>query len=153
MESLSPGLLKNGKMNLCMSTGSRENKQNKVRTQLWNTLYIYNYYDSKLLSLFIQISDIFTIPNTWFRRIWTQRISACLLGLFSWKRSPPSSTFSKRKTQMSNVFCPMVASSISKQHSSSSKHVTMSTPRSTPMPSSSSKLLKLSKPRSASFSA
>ena len=40
MESLSPGLLKNGKMNLCMSTGSRENKQNKVRTQLWDTLYM-----------------------------------------------------------------------------------------------------------------
>ena len=35
----SPGLLKNGKMNLCMSMGSRENKQNKVRTQLWDTLY------------------------------------------------------------------------------------------------------------------
>ena len=29
------GPLKNGKMNLCMSTGSRENKQNEVRTQLW----------------------------------------------------------------------------------------------------------------------
>ena len=27
-------------MNLCMSTGSRENKQNKVRTQLWDTLYV-----------------------------------------------------------------------------------------------------------------
>ena len=27
MESLSPGLLKNGKLNLCMSTGSRENNQ------------------------------------------------------------------------------------------------------------------------------
>ena len=39
LESSSPGLLKNGKMNLCMSTGSRENKQNKVRTQLWDTLY------------------------------------------------------------------------------------------------------------------
>ena len=26
-------------MNLCMSMGSRENKQNKVRTQLWDTLY------------------------------------------------------------------------------------------------------------------
>ena len=39
MESSSPGLLKNGKMNLCMSMGSRENKQNKVRTQLWDTLY------------------------------------------------------------------------------------------------------------------
>ena len=40
MESSSPGLLKNGKMNLCMSMGSRENKQNKVRTQLWDTLYV-----------------------------------------------------------------------------------------------------------------
>ena len=39
MESTSPGLLKNGKMNVCTSTGSRENKQNKVRTQLWDTLY------------------------------------------------------------------------------------------------------------------
>ena len=36
---MSPVLLKNGKMNLCMSMGSRENKQNKVRTQLWDTLY------------------------------------------------------------------------------------------------------------------
>ena len=40
LESTSPGLLKNGKMNVCTSTGSRENKQNKVRTQLWDTLYI-----------------------------------------------------------------------------------------------------------------
>ena len=39
MESSSPGLLKNGKMNLCTSTGSRENKQNKVEPYLWDTLY------------------------------------------------------------------------------------------------------------------
>ena len=39
MESSSPGLLKNGKINLCTSTRSLENKQNKVNTQLWDTLY------------------------------------------------------------------------------------------------------------------
>ena len=39
MESSSPGLLKNGKMNLCTSTGSRENQQNKVEPYLWDTLY------------------------------------------------------------------------------------------------------------------
>ena len=44
MESSSPGLLKNGKINLCMSTGIRENNQNKVNTQLWDTLYIYIYH-------------------------------------------------------------------------------------------------------------
>ena len=26
-------------LNLCMSMGSRENNKNKVRTQLWDTLY------------------------------------------------------------------------------------------------------------------
>ena len=42
LESSSPGLLKNGKMNLCTSTGSRENNQNKVGTYLWwDTLYFF----------------------------------------------------------------------------------------------------------------
>ena len=41
MESTSPGLLKNGKILLCTSSGSRENNQNKVRTQLWDTLYVH----------------------------------------------------------------------------------------------------------------
>ena len=40
LESTSPGLLKNGKILLCTSCGSRENNQNKVRTQLWDTLYL-----------------------------------------------------------------------------------------------------------------
>ena len=48
----SPGLLKNGKMNLCMSMGSRENKQNKVRTQLWDTLYYYINFAKVRLNLY-----------------------------------------------------------------------------------------------------
>ena len=44
MELSFPWLLKNGKMNLSMSMGSRENKQNKVRTQLWDTLYMSQWF-------------------------------------------------------------------------------------------------------------
>ena len=40
LESSSPGLLKNGKILLCKSSVSWENNQNKVNTQLWDTLYI-----------------------------------------------------------------------------------------------------------------
>ena len=42
LESSSPGLLKNGKILLCKSSGSWENNQNKVNTQLWDTLYVCN---------------------------------------------------------------------------------------------------------------
>ena len=45
LESSSPGLLKNGKILLCKSSGSWENNQNKVNTQLWDTLYIQIFLD------------------------------------------------------------------------------------------------------------
>ena len=40
-------------MNLCMSMGSQENKQNKVRTQLWDTLYIIHVLDFKKYFYFL----------------------------------------------------------------------------------------------------
>ena len=39
-----------------MSTGSRENKQNKVRTQLWDTLYVV----SKVIKNIFKKQNIYT---------------------------------------------------------------------------------------------
>ena len=49
----SPGLLKNGKINICTSTGSQENNQNKVNTQLWDTLYVCIYFLKKVICRYL----------------------------------------------------------------------------------------------------
>ena len=51
LELSSPGLLKNGKINICTSTGSRENNQNKVNTQLWDTLYVDGPVEAWILDI------------------------------------------------------------------------------------------------------
>ena len=61
-------------MNLCMSMGSRENKQNKVRTQLWDTLYIQGD-GTEMLAQHTQVPPI--------QKLWQniKQVSVTVLGM------------------------------------------------------------------------